>query len=150
MWYEPENVSKLCNDMRELTFEQIRLVFPNNKTTTIANGYKSHVDFDEYNALTIIMETGFKEFVLVHNHTPQYYEPYNGKKYGRSEPSKQDKQETKKLVMLCKLNGLVLKDHIIVSIKSDEKDIKFWRGKYILTFPLENLFSFKKNKLIGG
>jgi DNA repair protein RadC len=133
--------------MRELPFEQIRLVLPDNTFIILKNGSNNHVHLEPYDAIVMVLKRKFNKFVLVHNHPAQYID---GKRFGYTEPSKEDKTETKELIGLCKRNKLILKDHIIVSTETDEQNLRFIPELNGYGFEFEELYSFKENGLIGG
>jgi len=134
MWFTPEKIEKACSDMKELEKEQLRLILPD-KQIILVNGSYHRIFVEEYSIIEAVLNSGFKDFCIIHNHPS-----------GNCNPSEEDKEFTKVLNGLSKRNGINLIDHVIIESGFTLEENVYLKHHGCL-FETD-LYSFKKNGLI--
>jgi len=148
-WDTPSEIEKTCLDMKNLRFEQIRIVTESG-FKIVKNGSGSYVKLQIDKIIKFVKESSSTEFCLIHNHPKQKFKEFL---VGYSYPSEIDKTETKKLIEKCKENNINLIDHLIITPENDFNilnELKKYTNNNLLFFEYDDIYSFKNNGLIGG
>ena len=104
----PEDVVRLCHDMRYETREVVRVFAVDNSLSYISHrdyssSLGSMVEISRRDVLRYLVRVGASAFFMAHNH------PSNSK------PSPDDIEMTKKLLRAGKIVGIELVDHVIIA-----------------------------------